>query len=358
MHNHIQKIGFGIVMGICVIVFSAGCTPSIPIPENTIIVDENESNANFALAQTLPLSASTPVKINGSFSGLTDTDVFLLGSLQAGQKIDVDLRGTSMMTQTDAAFGLFDENQDVAYIEQNTLSGSTDTPFSLIVRKSGNYYLGLYGQAGREFPYSALVSLESCQVPTPTNQIVYLNYDGAVGVTIGSDYFGQVLPFTNFGYSTTAKQLAAQVTDLIRKDFTGLDITILSSFESPIPSDPHSTVHISSNEDSFFGLADSVDWYNADHTDNAIIFAGLLDNSNLSQDQFIIATANVAAHELGHLVGLAHTDDDTELMDIQTPLNGLTRLQDFHRAPLARDEFPIGTQDSIELLQFALGLLQ
>jgi hypothetical protein len=77
---------------------------------------------------------------------------------------------------------------------------------------------------------------------------------------------------------------------------------------------------------------------------------------NITLTEFTQIVANTTSHETGHLLGLVHTDDDTELMDKETPTAILEEDQSFGRAPLAEDVFPIGYQDALELLALAAGL--
>jgi hypothetical protein len=76
---------------------------------------------------------------------------------------------------------------------------------------------------------------------------------------------------------------------------------------------------------------------------------------NPTLQQIATAIGNVATHEFGHLVGLYHTRDATEVMDITGSAQSLLRDQTLHDAPLERSVFPIGRQDPYLLLMAALG---
>jgi hypothetical protein len=352
---------YGVILLIFVLgsVGLVGCSPVLPVPENTVVVASTEPNNDFDHAQAVGLSATQAVQINGTLSASDNLDVFFLGELQQGQRIVAEIKGNNLFQNGDIVLGLFDANQDVAIFEENVVTVSQTETVTLIVREAGNYYLGVSessptGAVG--FPYSMVVTLGSEEIPAPRKQIVYLNYNGVPSVTIGTNSFTNVRSFSELPYGLGTPAVADKITKQVQGDYPQLNIQILSSYDTQEPQDPHSVVFVCANDGAFFGMADQIDWYNQDLSDRAIIFTGLLATSNLTENQFVDATANVVAHELGHLVGLAHTHDHTELMDQSTPMSYLSKTQNFHRASLA--DFPIGWEDSVQLLQFSLGVLQ
>ena len=76
---------------------------------------------------------------------------------------------------------------------------------------------------------------------------------------------------------------------------------------------------------------------------------------NPSADEIAQAIANVASHELGHLLGLNHTEDTDGVMDITASANRLMQDQDFLRSPLEQHVFTIGQQNARTLLFDAVG---
>lgn len=69
------------------------------------------------------------------------------------------------------------------------------------------------------------------------------------------------------------------------------------------PTAPYSTLFI--NDGPELGEAEDVDFRNLNPSDNATIFLG---DAATTSAQYVTLTANVASHELGHLVGLRHHD--------------------------------------------------
>ncbi len=337
-----------------------GCAPSFPPPpaNNVSTVQETEPNDSFSEAQPVSIPSGQSLQINGTFVGGNDLDVFDLGTFQAGQTITANLTGDSGVTPDNVQIGFFDQDQQVAILDDNAITADQQN-IALVVRKPGKYFLAL-AEINRPamvtYSYGVLVATGSDAVSSPAKQTVFLNFNGISSITVGSFSFNNILPFSALNNGMDTQVIAAQTTDAIRAHYAPYNIQILSSNDSPEPADPHSSVFISASINlTFYGMSSGIDWYNQNPSDTAVIFAGSLAVSNLSQEEFITALANVAAHEMGHLSGLAHTRDHTELMDQVTPLNFLDQTQDFHLAPLA--EFPTGVENTPQLLQSALGLL-
>jgi hypothetical protein len=212
--------------------------------------------------------------------------------------------------------GVFDTDEDVAYMADVTPSTVLETALTHSVRKAGEYYLVIYRGESGSASYDMVVTLGTGSVPALKSQSVYLNFNGASSLTIGATSFRSLLPFSVINLPINPTTTAAQVVQLVRNDFKNLDISIISSYESGPPAEPYSTVYVTGSTGDYFGLADSVDWYDENPSDNAVIFAGLLAEASTSTNKFPQLTANVITHETGHLLGLAHTDDNTELMDV------------------------------------------
>ena len=145
------------------------------------------------------------------------------------------------------------------------------------------------------------------------------------------------------------------------KNFERFDVIVLTTDDPAPPAGTMvSTIFFGGFNSTAFGLSESVDLYNADFCDDAIIYAESFTPSVFSFQptaaQLGVAIGNVATHEARHLLGLNHTDDDRDLMDDRSSADVFVTDQEFMEAPLSSDIMSIGTQDGALLLQETVGL--
>ena len=188
-------------------------------------------------------------------------------------------------------------------------------------------------------------------------QTIVLRWAAAEAVHVSDVNFGKIAEFDAATVSSSLMddtvELQDLIADIVREDFGEFDVTVLTT-EDELPEGPHSTVFFGTSElqQGILGMADDVDFYNADDTDDAIIlldsFAGIANLQAAAQ-----AIGNVVSHEIGHLLGLLHTKDVTTLMDSTGDAISLLSDQSFGVADIL--VFPIGMQNAPLLLEATVG---
>ena len=159
-------------------------------------------------------------------------------------------------------------------------------------------------------------------------------------------------------YNGLAQEMKELILARVRTDFKYYDVEIYST-EGEMPQPPYSTIYFGTYDPALLGVADGVDEYNGVLDGNAIVFTDSFDvfmPLNPSVAQMSQAIANVASHETGHLLGLVHTSDANDLIDVTASLRQLLDDQDFKTAPLYSQVFPIGGENSPLLLDLGVGL--
>ena len=143
------------------------------------------------------------------------------------------------------------------------------------------------------------------------------------------------------------------IVSVIEADYAAYDMTVLTTSD-PTPAGPYTTVYLGGDSDMLFGIADDINFYNSNQSDNCIVFAEAF--AGLSNDLTAMGQAlgNVISHEIGHDLGLMHTTDVTTLMDTTGEAGTLLVDQAFGTATVF--DFPIGFQNAPLLLEESLGL--
>jgi len=196
-------------------------------------------------------------------------------------------------------------------------STSSSNKFSIALGWNAHRDLSDYAPVIANQMYADNMFVENKNFPNNYKQTIYLNFNGGL-VAHQGDYFSM----PGSGYSQS--QIDA-ITSNIGVIFNRFNISVTSS--KPI-SGPYSQVYIvganyndlKNNSDlkstqplwwqqwtpETVGKADQVDFKNINHGDTALVLEGQLSTQNDLQ--------YVVAHEAGHLMGLVHVDNNTQLL--------------------------------------------
>lgn len=326
-----------------------------------------EPNDGFDQAVIGVPAVSGLIRLKGTISTSGDLDVFHIGQISAGDRVLVDAAATASL---DVSIAVFDAEGRLVSDNDDRSDLNLDALIDFVARHDGDAYFlvvtrSAFAQPNRRTgAYTADVEIHrDNSVPSPVPQVLFLQFDGG---TVDSPQFGTIdVPSFDAGaihrvYNGKTEEMKQAIIDVVRQNYEPFNITVETSDDfTPDPECDYSTVFFGGFNQEAFGIAQSVDLYNADFCDDAIIFTESfttnLFSSTPTAEEMGIAIGNVASHEAGHLLGLNHVDDDLDLMDDRSAADVFLIDQEFKESILSSDIMPIGTQDGVLLLDEIVG---
>ena len=318
----------------------------------------------FQQARIIDLNANQSTQWSGSLASSDSVDVWDLGPMEPGTRVTVDLKS---LDGGNFSVGMFDEEYQVLMVNRDRW-GSVDPYAQLTVREGVDVlYLVVSSDANQASSgdYEVTVShAENQPISEQESQKVVLTFNGANDVYIGTLALGYVPPFDaadlheDWGqYTEAMKQI---VMDHMQQVYAGLNIEFYFDDDPDLPSESEiSRVYFGAKDDNNVGLAANVDYGNNYKQQNAVVYTqnfGKYIDYGYSYKEIAQGYANVACHELGHLLGCNHTDIPSDVMNVSPTVAALLAPQYFmESAALDPLIFPTGNQDGAWMVYKAVG---
>jgi len=321
----------------CVLLQTSGCLPAPTPPDdwaNVAIATEVEPNEGYSTATTVTFDAQGRARLQGQIPAMSETvgfdiDYYALGEMNAGDRIIVDLNIAD--SELNTMIAIFDADGRLFILNDNedTAAGLIDPYVDEVFRhQSSGYYLivsrALWSN-NASGTYEARVTVErGGTVPTTQSQTVLLDFTGAT-LTLPNVGTFPIDPFDaadiDSRYAEQTALIKSQIIKTVKQNYARYNVTVLNTNEHSPPADGlFSRVYFGGSDPGGLGIAiNGTDFYNANPSDEAVVFTNRftpdLFTTPPNTEQLGTAIGNIAAHEIGHLLGLSHAASASDLMN-------------------------------------------
>lgn len=325
---------------------------------------ETGPNDLLELAERVDIGNSQRA-IRGDLDGPDDVDVYDLGPVAPGDHIEVAFVADESLA---AAVALFDDTGAALLVNdhRNVYLGRQGPFIDLVVRRSSTAaFVAVSPTPGYETvgDYALVVTITPDEpILQPAPDTILFVFEGASDARIGSRQAVTVPVFDaadiSEKYTGQTNALIESVLRRVREDYDGFNVTILSTSEGAKWEQSMSRLFFGTYDAELLGVAEGIDEYNSADSQEAIVFtdtfAAFL-TLDPTVDEMAQALANVASHEVGHLLGLVHTSDPEGIMDVTASLSQLMVDQYFTQSPLYWQVFPVGFENEVQTLLDSVG---
>ncbi|MBI4581824.1 MAG: hypothetical protein HY718_19160 [Planctomycetes bacterium] len=324
---------------------------------------ESEPNDTWDQAEAVDFGGS--VELVGTIAashGGNDCDFYDLGAAHAGQRLQADLANNG----ADIQLGLLDEQgRLLAYVDPISPSAGPSRVDVILHESTARLYVMVATRSAASVNrgYTATVTLSRTANPLPMRpQAVVLVFQGATQVRIGSRQPIDVPPFdiadVNSEFAGQNEAAIQSLFEKVRDDYDGLNVTFYRDTDPDRPTQGLTVIYFGNSDARLLGLADNVDPFNGDATQSAILYTDTFSLFNQLRPGFggtMQVLANVTSHEVGHLLGLRHTADPEDILDVTATARQMLADQFFKTANLHVSVLPYGVQDAPAMLGWSVG---
>ncbi len=333
---------------------ATGCNGGLLGDDGGLLLGKDAERAMITAAADETLSMPVSLAAEG------DYQVFDLGSAAAGDEwtffVEAEARDARRLV-----LAVLDGDDTV--LRRERLSSSAMVRHT-VLQATDHLGVAVMSDANEPVSFELVAALvQGGSAPAPREQVVYLNFEGASSLSIhGMD----PISFPAFdaamlgdAYAGHTDLIQAEILRAMQESYAAYNVTIISSADESAPAGAHSTIHFGGGSGERLGLGDSVDCGNEDRNDDAIVYVNSFADYSvmeLTPEEMGHMVGIVAAHELGHLFGLIHTEGADQLMSDTRSAWDLVGDASFVRAPLSENVFPIGLEDPHAKLVATVGL--
>lgn len=338
--------------------------PANPQPSSAL-ARHVEAEPNNSWNQAEPVAFTGNLELAGTMTAgatVKDIDIFDLGPASAGGRLQADFDVTGGIN---VQIGFFDaEGRILAYVDPISPTAGPDRVDIVLKESTATLYamVATRSSSSSTRSYTAHITLESNATPSVRPQTVVLVFNGAAQVRIGSRPPVDVPAFdiaaVNPQFAGMTEWAIESLLQKVREDYDGLNVAFYRDADPAIPAGEHTYIYFGTSDTRLLGLADNIDPLNSDPAQSAIIYTdtfSLFNPLNPGFEGTVQVLANVASHETGHLLGLRHTADPEELMDVTATARQMLMDQWFKTTTLHASVLPLGLQDAPTMLAWGLG---